>query len=104
LKKLTDILISVAISAAFALGNCFVGTYLVDLIKGSNYSDVGVPMYSNSIVALITGLLAYFIIGLAGLLAGIKFLKIKSFRQTYILINILILTPWLFIISIALNI
>jgi hypothetical protein len=102
LKKLTDTLISVTIAFAFALVNCFISTYLVDLTKGNNYSDVGVPMYSNSAFAMLTGFLVYFIIGLVGFLVGIRFLKIKSFRQIYILINILV--PWLFFISIALNI
>jgi hypothetical protein len=60
-------------------------------------------MYTNSTIALFIGLLGYFAIGLAGLLAGIKFLKINSFRPTYIIINILILIPWLFFMSIALN-
>ncbi|AKG22454.1 hypothetical protein [Calothrix sp. 336/3] len=55
-------LLSAALSVCAVFLSGFASLFIRDLLKGKNYSDVGVPMYENYGVATLAGMLVFAIV------------------------------------------
>jgi hypothetical protein len=67
-----------------------ISVFTADLFKGKNYSDVGVPMYSESNRAFFIGLIIYLVLISIGFFAWQKLTDLrKYFGAVYVVVNVL---------------
>ena len=57
-------ILSAFLSAVAIIVSSLVAILTRDILRGRNYSDVGVPMYSNGDLSIFVGLLAFILISL----------------------------------------
>jgi hypothetical protein len=88
--KVLEVISSVVFSIIVIVCALYAAGIMFDLYKGRNYSDVGVPMYTNSFGALLLALITYLGIIIIVPVGIWMTLKSRIFLYIYCVINFFI--------------
>ena len=92
-----EAMLSIVLSIAIIVCALYAAEEVFDSYKGRNYSDVGIPMYTNSVGAAILAFGIYFLMIVAVPIIVWKIKRWKIFLYIYCVVNFLQLIPLFFI-------